>query len=969
MRNRIPLYVHIATLFFLLFLVLGCALIFQGYQQTLSGNFKHEQQNFAHQSAEVEQLLQLTIRPASTSLLLFSHSHTATAQTLEQRLSDLPQFTELLRSNEALSAIYIGYSNGDFFLIREITAETQLTLQKKMPENTAFLIQSVDKKGEIREGRFLFYDAGLKLLESRMMPDYNFDPRTRVWYQEAQQNDGVVMSRPYIFFTTREPGTTLAIKSASGNAVIGADLSMHHLSQLLAKMPRPHGGELVMSDDQGQLIATAQAPDSHFKGNDALPRLDALGIPVLKKLHEEISRQKSVIGTQQELNLRLDNNDLWMGYLTTMSSGSGHLYYLSFLLPADALYAPARKNAWESTYTASFILLIMLPGIWYVAKRTARPLSVLRQEIDAIRNFDFEGERKFSSRILEISELADAMTSMRQTMHNFVTIDKALGAEHKFDPLLTRILQETLKAIAATGGIIYLKQDKDKRMEPARAFWQQNEITTLSGFSMSKEHSLHPAVNGRRIVHLAEEADWIRDFETLAPFNEHYLLVAEPLLNHRKDVIGILVVILLHDHEIMDVNARINLIGALSGTAAVAIGAQRLIEEQKQLLESFIALVAGAIDAKSAYTGGHCQRVPELTRLLAQAACDQQQGPFADFHLDDEQWESIHIASWLHDCGKVTTPEYVVDKATKLEMLYDRIHEIRMRFEVLKRDAHIAALNSALTDTQRQVITASLEKVWKELDDDFAFVAECNLGGEVMAPERIERLQQIARRQWMRTLNDRLGVSHEELQRKMQTSEQSLPCPELLLADRPEHLIPRPLSEQISADNPWGFRVQVPEYLYNRGELYNLSVTHGTLTDEERYKINQHIIQTIIMLNKLPFPQHLQNVPEIAGGHHEKMDGSGYPRCLTRDELSIPARMIAVADIFEALTARDRPYKPGKPISDALRLMRRMVQENHIDRELFILFVQSDVWRRYAEQFLPPEQLDQVDKSALLADL
>ena len=969
MRNRIPLYVHIATLFFLLFLVLGFALIFQGYQQTLSGNFRHEQQNFAHQSAEVEQLLQLTIRPASTSLLLFSHSHTATAKTLELRLSDLPQFTELLRSNEALSAIYMGYSNGDFFLIRKVTAETQLSLQKKAPENTAFLVQSIDKKGEIREGRFLFYDAGLQLLESRIMPDYNFDPRTRVWYQDALENDGVVMSRPYIFFTTREPGSTLAIKSASGDAVIGADLSMHHLSQLLAKMPRPQGSELVMFDDQGQLIATAQDSGINTKATGALPQLDALSIPVLKKLHEEISRQKPVIGTQQELNLRLDNNDHWLGYLTAMSSGSGHLYYLSFLIPADALYVHARQNAWESTYTATFILLIMLPGIWYVAKRTTHPLSVLRQEIDAIRNFDFEGEQKFSSRILEISELADAMTGMRQTMHNFVTIDKALGAEHKFDPLLTRILQETLKAIAATGGIIYLKQDKDKRMEPARAFWQQSEITTLSGFSMSEEHALHPAVNGRRIVHLADEADWIRDFETLAPFNEHYLLVAEPLLNHRKDVIGILVVILLHDHEMMDVNARINLIGALSGTAAVAIGAQRLIEEQKQLLESFIALVAGAIDAKSAYTGGHCQRVPELTRLLAQAACDQKDGPFADFHLDDEQWESIHIASWLHDCGKVTTPEYVVDKATKLEMLYDRIHEIRMRFEVLKRDAHIAALNSALTDTQQQVITASLDEAWKELDDDFAFVAECNLGGELMAPERIERLQQIARRQWMRTLNDRLGVSHEELQRKIQTPVQPLPCPEPLLADRPEHRIPRPLSEQIAADNPWGFRVQVPEYLYNRGELYNLSVTHGTLTNEERYKINQHIIQTIIMLNKLPFPQHLQNVPEIAGGHHEKMDGSGYPRCLTRDELSVPARMIAVADIFEALTARDRPYKPGKPISDALRLMRRMVQENHIDRELFVLFVQSDVWRRYAEQFLPPEQLDQVDKAALLTDL
>jgi HD-GYP domain-containing protein (c-di-GMP phosphodiesterase class II) len=192
---------------------------------------------------------------------------------------------------------------------------------------------------------------------------------------------------------------------------------------------------------------------------------------------------------------------------------------------------------------------------------------------------------------------------------------------------------------------------------------------------------------------------------------------------------------------------------------------------------------------------------------------------------------------------------------------------------------------------------------------------------------------------------------------------------EPLLSDRPEHLIPRPVSEQLSSDNPWGFRVQVPEYLYNRGELYNLSVTHGTLTDEERYKINQHIIQTIIMLSKLPFPQHLKNVPEIAGGHHEKMDGSGYPKHLVRDELSIPARMIAIADIFEALTASDRPYKPGKTTSEALRIMQRMVQNNHIDRELFVLFVQSGIWRVYAEHFLLPEQRTPVDQEELLAGI
>lgn len=971
MRTRIPLYVHIATLFLLLFLVLGFSLVFQGYRQTLSGNFAHERQNFAHQSAEVEQSLQLTIRPVSTSLLLYSRSRAVTAQTLEQRLSELPQFTELLRSNEAVSAVYIGYNNGDFFLIRKLTIQAQQALQKKAPENAHFLVQSIDSSQGKSEGIFLFYDAQLRMLESRAMPDYVFDPRSRIWYQDAQQHSGVVMARPYIFYTTQEPGSTLAIKADSGNAVIGADLSMQNLSQLLANMPRPQGSELVMFDDEGQLIAAARELTGNVKDSHTLPRLDLLNVPILKKLYEEMPKQKPAIGTQQELDLQLTDDARWIGYLTAMPSGSEHTYYLSLLLPTDSLYAPARNNALESTYVTLFMLLIMLPCVWYVAKHTARPLSALKQSIEAIRNFDFEEEIKPLSRILEINELADAMTSMRLTIHNFISIDKALVAEHKFDPLLTRILQETLKVVAASGGVIYLRQDKDKRMEPVRALWQQNEISGLSGFSLSgeQEHSLRPAINGRQVAHLLDEASWRRDFMPLAPFDERYLLVAEPLLSRRKEVIGILVVVLLRNREARDINARINLISALAGTSAVAIETQRLIEEQKHLLESFIELVAGAIDAKSAYTGGHCQRVPELTRMLAQAACEQHEGPFTDFNLDDEQWEELHIASWLHDCGKVTTPEYVVDKATKLEMLYDRIHEIRMRFEVLKRDAHIAALNEQLSEAQRQTISDSLQSLWKKLDEEFAFVAECNLGSEVMATDRLERLRQIANRKWMRTLDDRLGVSYEELQRKMQVQEQTLPCMEPLLSDRPEHLIPRPVSEQLSSDNPWGFRVQVPEYLYNRGELYNLSVTHGTLTDEERYKINQHIIQTIIMLSKLPFPQHLKNVPEIAGGHHEKMDGSGYPKRLVRDELSIPARMIAIADIFEALTASDRPYKPGKTTSEALRIMQRMVQNNHIDRELFVLFVQSGIWRVYAEHFLLPEQRTPVDQEELLAGI
>jgi hypothetical protein len=347
--------------------------------------------------------------------------------------------------------------------------------------------------------------------------------------------------------------------------------------------------------------------------------------------------------------------------------------------------------------------------------------------------------------------------------------------------------------------------------------------------------------------------------------------------------------------------------------------------------------------------------------MLARAACEARDGPFRDFDLSEEDWEALQIASWLHDCGKVTTPEYVVDKATKLETIYDRIHEVRMRFEVLKRDAEIDFWKQVAAGGDRDRLRAGLDRQLATLDAEFAFVASCNEGGEFMDPAKVERLKSIAARTWLRTLDDRIGISHEERTRKHRAGARTLPAAERLLDDKPEHVIERAAADRMPEDNPWGFRLKVPELKYNRGELANLAIGRGTLTEEERYVINHHIVQTIVMLSELPFPKHLKQVPEIAGGHHEKMDGTGYPKRLARDEMSLAARMMAIADIFEALTAADRPYKQGKTLSEALKIMSFMKRDQHVDPDLFDLFLTSGVYRRYAERFLRPEQIDAVD--------
>jgi HD-GYP domain-containing protein (c-di-GMP phosphodiesterase class II) len=435
-----------------------------------------------------------------------------------------------------------------------------------------------------------------------------------------------------------------------------------------------------------------------------------------------------------------------------------------------------------------------------------------------------------------------------------------------------------------------------------------------------------------------------------------------PLKNHQGFVIGVLQLINAKTSEgevIAFDDAIVPMVAALASQAAVSIDNRILTEELKQLLDAFISLIAAAIDTKSPYTGGHCQRVPVLTELLVRAACEAKDGPFADFNLNEAEWYELRVAAWLHDCGKVTTPEHIVDKATKLEAIYDRIHEIRMRFEVLKRDSEIRMLKGVLAGGDEAALRAACEAEHATLDEEFAFIGECNVGGEFMAPAKVDRLRKIAERTWMRTLSNRIGVSYAEQKRRDAIAERPLPVEEQLLEDRYDHISPRQGLRLSVPGNPWGFNLKAPEREFNLGEIYNLSISRGTLTEEDRYKINEHMAQTIVMLESLPWPRHLRRVPEYAGGHHEKMDGSGYPRGLKREQMSIPARVMAIADIFEALTAADRPYKPPKTLSESLKIMNFMVKDNHIDPDLYKLFIESGVYREYARQFLKPEQLDE----------
>jgi len=583
------------------------------------------------------------------------------------------------------------------------------------------------------------------------------------------------------------------------------------------------------------------------------------------------------------------------------------------------------------------------------------------------------------------------VTDQREIRYRrLIDLGIALSAERHHNRLMELILSGAKELTNADGGTLYLHDEATQSLQFAIVLNDTLKIalggTTgkpitfpplklydAEGNPNHKNVSTAAALSGTTVAiddaYDAETYDFTgtKAFDANTGYRSRSFLTV-PLKNHQGDVVGVLQLINARDvngHVAPFPEESVALVEALASQAAVALDNQMLLDAQKKLFTSFIEVIANAIDAKSAYTGGHCRRVPALTNMLTRAAVEASHGIFAGFDLTEDEWYELEVAGGLHDCGKVTTPEYVVDKATKLETIYNRIHEIRNRFEVVKRDAEIAYWKGLAEGGNEQQLAMERDARLKQIDEDYAFVAECNVGGEFMAPEKVERLKKIGETTWLRTLDDTIGLSWEEAQRKPK-EKPVLPVLEHLLSDKAEHVVPHD-KPAMQPDNPWGFKIKPPAQKFNLGELYNLSIARGTLTAEDRYHINDHIVQTIIMLEALPFPKALKRVPEWAGGHHEKLDGTGYPKGLTLEQMSIPARAMAIADIFEALTARDRPYKTPKKLSECVKILSFMKKDRHIDPDLFELFLTSGVYKDYAAQFLTPDQIDEVDISQYLA--
>ena len=529
----------------------------------------------------------------------------------------------------------------------------------------------------------------------------------------------------------------------------------------------------------------------------------------------------------------------------------------------------------------------------------------------------------------------DTMNKLLERIDRLTEIGIALSAEKDTAKLLELIMMGAKTLTHADGGSLYFLKDDKLNFEIISNDTLGIQMGGTSGKKIefdplplyledgSENHNMvvsHCVLSGKTVNiedayhEVGFDFTGARKFDNNTGYRTKSILTF-PLKDHEREIIGVLQLINATDpdtHEVISFNELDQqLAESLASQAAVALTQKRLLNELQKLFEAFIKMIASAIDDKSPYTGGHCRRIPVLTMMLAEAVDETDKGPMKGFHIDSNDRYELETAAWLHDCGKVVTPEYVMDKSTKLETIYDRIHLVEQRFEIILRDLEISYLKNCMQAEKEGIpisrITNQYEKESRQLREDLKFIQQVNIGGEFMTDEYIQRVKAIAGRQWTNIAGEQLSLLNED-------------------------------------------------------ELMNLCIRKGTLNDREREIINHHIVATIKMLESLPFPKHLKRVPEYAGGHHEKMDGTGYPKGLKKEEMSIQTRIMAIADIFEALTASDRPYKKGKKLSECLKIMGYMKKDHHIDPDLFDIFMQKKVYLQYAQEFLDPSQIDVMDE-------
>ncbi len=989
---------------------------------------EHVLNKLAMATTDVSEYIQeVDLNAKSSARILSRLSNTIDHQWSEEEIKTL--LVQVLEDNPLFYSIYIGSDNEYFYQI--INLESSPIVRQRIeasPEDRWVVIRiSGSKQNRVRET--LYYTPEFTLTNARTESS-NYFPTRRPWYASATI-DTVYKTEPYLFKHLKITGQTYSIrgkKSVLGIDIVLSSISSK-LTPTALGLPDGQGVEAYVFHHSGEVIASNTPPKESTEINVVEPiSLNAsekqlvsmtppllvsnqvdwrpydytragepqgYSIDLLKLLATKIGLELEFINGFKHTSLleKLQSNEIDVAH-SLVSLGSEPNRLLLFEEPlAMASNSPVLPAVQEMHFGvfAGHDFSQQVRQFNPSAKVTI--FNDSQEAIDALNrgqiNVLVDTKRALEHR----NQINQSMLSIHPfwidaTVPFYLSINQK---QHHLLPLFSKALASVTAEEFAQLDELWYREAKDNRV-PHAELYSMSQSPTSQG-------SIHRGnVSGQAaFLYVSALSGAAGDGEYLAVVVPESIVMAQvyqrvyTTLGITMLIMGLLLPLawvfgspivkpirkLIHQtHKIKrrefdavePVDSNIKEVWELSNS--IQEMAQEIKQREKQqqdFVDAFIQLIAQAIDDKSPYTAGHCNRVPELGMMLARAAEKSQSGQFEAFKFEnDNERREFRIAAWLHDCGKITTPEHIVDKGTKLEANYNRIHEVRMRFEVLWRDAEIEFLQSQLSSTlNKEEALTQLHSKKQQLQEDFGFIATANVGGEFMSDGKVERIKQIAAQTWQRHFDDRLGLSpFEELNKS--ESEVRLPVTEPLLSDRPEHIVKR--IRPLVFDPSFGINVDVPEHQYNLGEVYNLSISRGTLTAEDRFKINEHMISGIKMLEALPFPAELSNVPRYASTHHETLKGTGYPRKLSAKDLSIPERILVIADIFEALTAADRPYKKAKPVSVAIDILYKMALDEHVDIELFRLFLSSGVYKEYAEQFLPEEQIDAVDISQYFSE-
>ncbi|MBV7297569.1 HD domain-containing phosphohydrolase [Enterovibrio paralichthyis] len=950
--RRYTLQIHIAGIFFVVVSLLSALLIVLSYQNSKALNQQLSAERTERNATQIKLAFERLTAPFITAMDALAVSKFSQNLNAANDIEWLSTVNSILERNPAALSIYVGYPDESSAFIRSTKPEFMKT-QFSTPENSHIMVDINRADGNQTR---TYFDEQLQLIRTDKNT-ISYRPTTRPWYKVAPGDSSIHITDPYFYLFIQRMGVTLSRQLPDKKGVLAVDITLDSLNRFLRAQVESGQAQLMLMDDHRRIFAhTGFLPDIN-SGVSQRMYLEALSNSPLNNLFMQSNWSEGHFSVEH-------GDEDWSLSLVRITYGGEQGLWLAKAVPEAMLIQSALAARNKQILISILGLCAGIIMVLMASRRIANPLKRLVSETEKIRRLDFSSVKSPNSDIVEVRELAESIDTMSETIQRFLSTLHRVSNSSNFDSLLSDIVLHCQQAAEADCVLLWTNAAEDRE--------------TLSLTAQYPLDNNSPRIDlPRLLTHLkGEDSGAGQEFYSFQPTDSDVqeglvsdslkLVWLVPLHNRDKECVGYVLIGFNSEPE-SNQDEKLPFIQQFLGFASIIKENWDRVVAQKQLFKSFIEMMASAIDTKSPYTGGHCQRVPDLTFMIAEAANKDKQR-FPDYELDDKAREALYFAAWLHDCGKVTTPEFVVDKATKLETIYNRIHEVRTRFEVLKRDAEITYWKRRFNGEDTATLDKWLADEHQTLDREFAFVAKCNVGSEFMDEANIQKLHNIATRTWVRTIDDLQGLSWEEEARRTARGHLTLPCKEHILADTVDQKVPW-LPQQLKAFNDWEFNIPVPELQYNRGEIHNLSIQRGTLTEEERFIINDHIIQTINMLRKLPYPPHLSHVPEIAGGHHEKLDGKGYPYGLDENELSLDAKIMAVADIFEALTACDRPYKKAKTLSEALKILAFMAKDRHVDEQLFRLFIDKKIYKHYADIYLPKEQQDEVDEAMLLAIL